>query len=173
MANKVWEPEYRYESVSGKFNDYRGNERDFTMVAVSIPVESMEKDVIAVHIPWFDDGNAVYNASNIEKLLAIGVAVRSMSDKDNGLGERIAYGKAVKYMNHVLYVTHSGMVNTKMVKALLEQEAEHFKKDPGSYLTSYNADKEKFVKTGKIACAEKTMEEINKANLVEYFKNRV
>ena len=179
---KEWVPEYKHETLKGTFTDYCGNERDFTMVAVSIPTDEYENirvektvpyekecqlpdkvvenengEVIAVRggVTFFQDEKDVV-LSPITKMLTIGVAVRCLSDKDNGYGERIAYGKAVKLKNHVLYATHPGMINTKMVKALLEQEAEHFKKDPGSYLAGYNKDKFRYEKTGKIAPAEMT-----------------
>ena len=98
-------------------------------------------------------------------MLSIGVAVRCVRDEDKGLGEQIAYGKAVTLLNHTLYVSHSGMINTKMVRALLEQEAEHFVKDPGSYITGYNADKFRFEATGQIAEAEMTVDEVKAHNI--------
>ena len=181
-------PEYRYETVTGTFKDYRGNDRDFTMVAVSIPMDEYEYvrvektvlyekecqlpdkvvenengdviDFVPGGVTFFQDEKDVV-LSPINKMLTIGVAVRCVRDKDNGYGERIAYGKAVKLQNHVLFTPNSGMINTKMVKALLEQEAEHFKKDPGSYLAGYNVDKFKYEKTGKIADAEMTQDEID------------
>lgn len=189
-TKKVWNPEYKHETLTGTFVDYRGNERDFTMVAVSIPMK--DKDVVVTHPVEFEDtyeipaknvlnentGQIEYIPSHIEtyqdeydeviadvaKMLSIGVAVRCVRDEDKGLGEQIAYGKAITLLNHTLYVSHPGMINTKMVKALLEQEAEHFKKDPGSYITGYNADKHRFEATGQIAEAEMTTDEVNKKN---------
>ena len=52
-----------------------------------------------------------------------------------------------------------------MVRALLEQEADHFVKDPGSYITGYNADKLRFETTGQIAEAEMTADEIKAHNI--------
>lgn len=138
---KVWEPEFKHQSVTGQFVDYAGNTRDFTMVAVSVPV-----DMLLV------DGTLAYR--NCEKVLTIGVAVRSAQDKDNGMGVRIAYGKALKKADHILAVTHEGMINTTMVDALLQQEAAYFAKNPGMYLAGYNDDKERYEKTGRVANAE-------------------
>lgn len=187
VKTKEWTPEYKYETLSGVFTDYRGNERDFTMVAVSIPMENeyarVEKTVEfenEMEVPdkeYYNDKGDVIDfepgyttffmdekdviIAPVVKMLSVGVAVRCVRDKDTGIGERIAYGKAIKFRNHVLFVSHPGMINTKMVKALLEQEAEHFKKDPGSYLAGYNVDKFKFEKTGKIANVEMTEDEVN------------
>ena len=187
-----WVPEFKHEMFKGTFTDYRGNERDFTMVAVSIPMDENEYprvektvefenetylpdkviqnengDVIDFepgHTTFFKDEMDVL-VSPVVKMLSVGVAVRCVRDKDTGIGERIAYGKAVKFRNHVLFASHPGMINTKMVKALLEQEADHFKKDPGSYLAGYNADKFRYEKTGKIADVEMTEQEANAKEL--------
>lgn len=158
-----WEPEYRYETLKGKFTDYRGQERDFTMVAVSIPIKD---DSIKVQRPVEVTEGWCYNEtiSEVAKMLSIGVSVRCMRDKDLGLGEQIAYGKAVKLQNHTLFVSHPGMINTKMVKALLEQEATFFIKDPGSYIKGYNFDKQRYLTTGKIAEAEMTADELKAAH---------
>lgn len=190
-SKNSWKPEFKYESVTGQFEDYRGNKRDFTMVAVSVPMDDnsaevvMPVDVIREYTvkerQVLDDetGNLItepehteryvdediVSVANVSKMLSVGVAVRSMRDTDNGMGVRIAYGKALKYRDHRLYVTHPGMINTKMVQALIEQEAEHFRKDPGSYLVGYNADKARYQKTGKVASAELTTDDITKEKL--------
>ena len=139
---KVWEPEFRSQFVSGTFVDYCGNVRDYNMCAVSIPTRS-------IAVTQFGDFIT-------EKALSIGVSVRSVRDADNGMGPRIAYGKAVnpRSMEHVMFVTHPGMINTLMVEALLKQEAAHFEKDPGTYLAGYNHDKMKYEKTGVAGTAE-------------------
>ena len=186
-----WCPEYKYESVSGKFTDYRGQVRDYTMVAVSIPMSGMVTSIKDVDIPYELPASVKYDentgeryevpaktiwysdieetpVSGITKMLSVGIAVRCVRDEDNGLGERIAYGKAVKLQNHVLFTSHPGMINTKMVKAFLEQEAEHFEKDPGSYIASYNNDKFNYMKTGKIAQAELTTDEVKRLESSQY-----
>ena len=189
---KEWVPEFKHETYRGTFKDYRGNDREFTMVAVSIPMDEYENPRVVKTVEIeneidFPDkeirnenGDIInfipgythfYNidtdveVSPVVKMLSVGVAVLSVRDNDTGIGERIAYGKAVKLRNHVLYATHPGMINTKMVQAFLEQEAEHFKKDPGSYLTAYNADKFLYEKTGKIAEAEKTYADVEHCSI--------
>lgn len=142
-TKKVWEPEFRSQFLSGTFVDYAGNKRNYTMCAVSIPVNGMTATSF---------GSQFY----VDKMLSIGVAVRSVRDAENGMGPRIAYGKAVntRSMDHVMFVSHPGMINTTMVDALLKQEAAHFEKDPGTYLAGYNHDKMKFEKTGVAGTAE-------------------
>lgn len=163
-----WNPEYKYETLTGKFTDYRGQERDFTMVAVSVPATEERHSVVktVAGYPGYWEGVA-----DVAKMLTIGVAVRCVRDKDLGLGERIAYGKALALRNHTVYVSHPGMINTKMVKALLEQEAAFFKKDPGSYIKGYNFDRDRYRRTGKIAEAEMTEAEINQRNFDNKIQN--
>ncbi len=182
-----FKPEYKYETLTGKFTDYRGMVRDFTMVAVSIPMKNDdavvtrpievedEYEIPSKNVLDPETGQIVYVPESTEKfvdeydellapitkMLSVGVATRCVRDThDADLGVRIAYGKALKLWDHTLYVSHPGMINTKMVKALLEQEAEHFKKDPGSYLVGYNDAKARYAKDGKIAEVEMTDEEI-------------
>lgn len=185
----------KHETFKGTFTDYRGMSRDFTMVAVSIPVKDDEFIVqrvdqvvnidpenecrqvftyqadyskvegmpLITQASTYDVEDVFVKISSVRKMLAIGVAVRCNRDKDLGLGEYIAYGKALRNAKsgtgHVMFVSHGGMINTKMVKALLEQEAEHFIKDPGSYIKGYNIDRDRYLKTGHIAMAELTNEE--------------
>ena len=185
---KKFEMPLKHETITGTFTDYRGMERDFTMVAVTIPVKEKDIDIVVYsreHItdPTYnvsytidseymcpeDESSEGYETfvftdlTKVRKILSIGVAVRCNRDKDLGLGEYIAYGKAFRNAfetyGHVLFVTHSGMINTKMVQALLEQESEHFKKDPGSYIKGYNKDRDRYLSTGRVAIAEMSDQE--------------
>jgi hypothetical protein len=180
---KKMEMPLKHETVKGTFIDYRGMERDFTMVAVTIPIKSWNsKVVVSLMEEMYQNQNNANNEevetgymytdfAEVRKMLSIGVAVRCNRDKDLGLGEYIAYGKAIRSASepygHVIFVTHTGMINTKMVQALLEQESEHFKKDPGAYIKGYNNDRDRYNKTGKIAIAEMTEDEIQKMKAIE------
>lgn len=158
--NKVWEPEYRYQEIKGQFVDYRGETRDYTMVAVSIPFKET-----ANFGPF-----GIFGQLKVEKILSVGVAVRCNRDKDNGMGTRIAYGKAVKNLDHVMVATHSGLINTMMVGALLKQEAACFEKNPGAYLKGYDKDRYRYEATGRIAPAELKESEVS-ANKVSTEKS--
>ena len=188
----------KHETIKGTLIDYRGMSRDFTMVAVSIPMKDefnvYERKPIKINPEDECRETHCYNVqyshaeimpettfastydfktvyplelvSPVRKVLSIGVAVRCNRERDNALrGEEVAYGKAVKNAKngtgHLLYVSHEGMINTKMVRALLEQEAEHFAKDPGSYIKVYNLHRDRYNQTGRIARAEMTTDEYN------------
>ena len=85
------------------------------------------------------------------KVLSIGVSVCRPDDEFNEtLGKTIAEGKATKYRNHALYAVDAGLINETMVKALLQQEAEYFKVNPGRYLAGYDRDAEKYRRSERI-----------------------
>lgn len=109
---------------TGLFIDFEGNVREVIFCAISA------------------DG-----ADSLTKVLKLGLSVRNVKDSyDEELGKKIAYGKAKKDKTCIgkLYSTNKGMINAKMVEALLEQELYYFKNNPGKYLKGYDAQKDKF-----------------------------
>lgn len=130
----------RVEYIVDSFKDYTGTERQFVMAAVSIHAEldvTIEENYDCVDT---DD-----------KVLSIGIAVcRPGDDFCEDLGKKIAEGKAIKYRKHALYATDAGLINETMVKALLQQEADYFKVNPGRYLAGYDKDAEKYRTSSRI-----------------------
>ena len=130
----------RTEYIVGAFTDYTGKERQFVMAAVSMHAEmdvTIEEDYDAV--------------ANDEKILSIGIAVCRPNDEFNeALGKRIAEGKATKYRDHAIYATDAGLINDAVVKALLQQESEYFKVNPGRYLAGYDKDAAKYKECQRI-----------------------
>lgn len=130
----------KVEYIVGSFKDFTGMERQFVMAAVSLHGES--------EIYIGEDNKSV---DNDMKVLSIGVSVCRPNDKFNEtLGKIIAEGKATKYRNHALYAVDAGLINETMVKALLQQEAEYFKTNPGRYLAGYDKDAEKYHRSERI-----------------------
>lgn len=130
----------KIEYLCDKFVDYRNKEREFILAAVSIPMHGStdlwEYVKEAPKFPAYLD---------VEKVLAIGISIRHPEDKyDEEFGKRIAVGKSLKGKGKYLLVTDSGLINTKMVRALLEQEADYFKRNPESYIAGYNKAAEKW-----------------------------
>lgn len=128
------------EYIVDSFKDFTGVERQFVMAAVSLHGEP------DIYIE--EDGDII---DNDEKVLSIGVSVCRPDDEFNEtLGKTIAEGKATKYRNHALYAVDAGLINETMVKALLQQEAEYFKVNPGRYLAGYDRDAEKYHRSTRI-----------------------
>lgn len=121
-----------------KFTDYAGNEREFVLAAVSIE-EARECDIPFADFP--EGMKADADSISSIKTLSLGIAVRRPNDKYNEeIAKKIAYGKAIARRTHALMSTDSGIINTAVVNAVLEQEAEYFKRNPGRYLAGYDKD---------------------------------
>lgn len=137
------------EFIIDKFIDYTGKEREFIIAAVSVPVPDCEVAIIPDAVNGHKgDCYIEYDDKVIdcEKLLLLGVSVRHEEDKySEEIGKTIAVGKALKYKGKQIVASSSGLINTIMVKALLQQEAEYFKRDPGSYIAGYNKRKYKYL----------------------------
>lgn len=111
------------------FINYAGTKVRFILAAVSTKLE----------FPEYCGRGAV------KKRLGIGAAVLHAGDEWNEeLGKAIAYGKALARDDHAIYSMDPGMVNTKMVEAILEQEAAYMQMNPGRYIASYDAAKAKY-----------------------------
>lgn len=121
-----------------KFIDNKGIEREFIIAAVSLDINKDDLDPVSV--TFFGDPSFF---TPVAKVLCLGIAVKRPEDEfDEKLGMRIAEGKALKVLTNpskgkLITVSDSGLINTKMVQALLEQEALYFKRDPRSYIAGY------------------------------------
>lgn len=170
----VWVPEYKFESLDGTFVDYTGNLREFTMVAVSIPLTTPTYVSEIVELPEdlneneeileYNENTDTYEEvdndtlefsettilDEVTKVISFGVSVRNVNDKKiEGLSTRIAYGKAVTLRDHCIYLTDPGMAKSESINAFLQQEALHFANVPGKYLKGYDTGKAKYEKNLK------------------------
>ena len=124
-----------------KFVDNNGVEREFILAAVSIDLRKDKSVIYSEAAIGVTTGEAAYD---MEKVLCLGIAVRRPEDEFNeALGMRIAEGKALKALTNpdkgkLLFASDAGLINTKMVQALLEQEALYFKRDPRCYIRGYD-----------------------------------
>lgn len=117
----------------GTFVDYKGVTRDYVMAAVSFYTKDVEVFI------------GSYGCDADSKVLSLGVAVCRPGDEfDAEIGKAIAKGKATKCFNHTLAVTDDGLINGKMVEALLEQESKYFESNPGRYLLGYDKAADKY-----------------------------
>lgn len=117
----------------GSFTDFAGNVREVIFCAISKSQEI------------FPDGKD--KPSTVLKSVDLGVSVQSPNDlsaKNTELGKIIAEGKTRKQKSRVgtMFSTNTGFINKLVVEALLEQELEYFKQNPGKYIAGYNKDKQ-------------------------------
>lgn len=133
----------------GTFKDYSGIERPYVFCAVSV-----EKDYIAMA---HDDQN---DLEFIRKGLHIGLSVVHPDDinrtkivKVKGvptevpvynpkIGEQIAYGKALSdKRSGSIFSDSLGLINSRVVEAVLLQEEEYFLSHPEKYIAGYEDDR--------------------------------
>ena len=128
-----------------KFVDNNGIEREFILAAVSIDFRKDKSTLLSHATVISTEMESDYYT--MEKALCIGIAVRRPEDTFNKeLGMKIAKGKALKVLKNpekgkIIFASDSGLINTKMVQALLEQEALYFKRDPRCYISGYATHK--------------------------------
>lgn len=104
--------------ISDTFTDFAGLKRIFTICAISEEIDSLGY-----------------------KGLQLGISVQNPLDSHNAeLSKKIAEGKAIKKPFGKLVSDNTGFINSKVVNALLEQECEYFKNNPGKYIAGYNKD---------------------------------
>jgi hypothetical protein len=133
----------------GTFTDFAGIKRPYVFAAVS--GESEPGDFVTLG-PGFTVksvgiGFSIIHPSDIgrtKKKLIKGVEVE-FPVYDEKIGEQIAAGKASNLSNpRVLFTTVPGMINTKVVEALLEQEEAHFLVNPKDYIANYERDRVRY-----------------------------
>lgn len=142
------------------FCDYSGNNRKFVVAAVSDKVEAFTQDI--------EEDKAFM--STLPKAIFIGVSCCHPEDEFNEeLGVNIAIGKALKYRNHAIYTTEIGIDQDYFMDALVTQEVEHFKKNPGYYIDRYNSDKLKYQRVQSRIKFEESLDEVEK-DVYNYLK---
>lgn len=130
---------YKVAYKQGSFVDYKGTQVNFILAAVSIPTNIV---LVPVDSDGFELDEEQYESA---KTLSIGIAVQREGDQWNEeLGKNIAYGKAIAKRNHAFAATDPGMINTKVVEAILEQEASYMQVNPGRYIASYDEARDKY-----------------------------
>lgn len=146
----------RIDTIKGEFVDYAGDLHQFIIAAVSI---ELDPDSSTISVDDYSDP--------IVKRLGIGYSICAPGDVyDEEIGMKQAIGRA-RITTTALYSTHLGLINTKMVKALLEQEAEYLKNNPEKYITRYNRDRKnyersKFINSLKNDLSELELQVMNK-----------
>ena len=111
------------------FTDFTGKERQFVLCAVST-----------------DNEDLCYG----DKSVFLGLAVQSPIDpeKNEELAKVIAKGKALsakRCLGVLSTFGNKGLINSRVIDALLQQEAEYFKGNPGKYIKGYDKDKALFL----------------------------
>lgn len=135
------------EVIKDSFVDYAGKTHHFIIAAVSEMLEDTKDESLRVtqieHSEGAFEGNTI---GYVEKGVRMGISICNPDDKfDEKVGTLKAIARA-KNSGIALYASDLGYINTKLVRALLEQEAEHLKKNPGLYIEGYEDSKARYLK---------------------------
>lgn len=117
------------------FVDANGDERHFVVAAVSeVFTDDDEPSYVADLY-----GNEI---CEVVKGLKLGFSICNPTDTFNEeMGITIAVGRARKNAEYALAASSHGYINTKLVQAFLEQEAEYFKHNPEYQIKGYKHKK--------------------------------
>lgn len=121
----------RIEYLVDSFVDANGDERHFVIAAVS---EVFTEDDEPSYVTDIDG----LEIQEVVKGLKLGFAICNPTDKfDEKLGITIAVGRARKNAEYALVASEMGYINTQLVRAFLQQEAEYFKHNPEYKIAGY------------------------------------
>lgn len=147
------------EHIVDSFTDYEGKVHHFVIAAVS---ETLPKTAVeAYKDEWTGEDKKItysiaeevegepeaYFTTEVVKVLKLGITICNPNDTFNEeLGKKVAVQRA----QPKLYATDPGVINSCMVKALLQQEASYLKNNPEKYIAAYAGDKAKFLENKKL-----------------------
>ena len=121
----------RIEYLVDSFVDANGDERHFVVAAVSEVFTDDDEPAYVTDLERED-------IQEVVKGLKLGFAICNPSDKfDEKLGVTIAVGRARKNAEYALLASEMGYINTQLVRAFLQQEAEYFKHNPEYKIAGY------------------------------------
>ena len=124
-------------TVVSEFTDFKGQIHKFVVAAVSEPVDAA--------IDIYGGEGSVYDYTDAQKVVKLGVAICNPVDKfGEEKGKMIAINKANQNGDYALYATLPGMINTAVVNALVNQEVEFIKANPGRVIPGYVDEKIKY-----------------------------
>ena len=144
------------EVINDSFVDYLGKTHHFTIAAVSsmLPKNGEELGVedylqnevyheVGIYIE--DYGTEDYLCT-VTKALRLGVSVCNPADEFNEKAGALKAISRARNSRPVLLSVDPGTINTKVVRALLEQEAEYLKGNPEKLIPGYNDMKTRYEK---------------------------
>lgn len=161
------------EVINDSFVDYAGKTHHFTIAAISslLPRNGEELEMhdyadskvthdVTVYVE--DYGTDDY-LCNVTKALRLGISMCNPTDEfDEKVGALKAIARARENKPALLSVD-PGTINTKVVRALLEQEAEYLKHNPENFIVGYADMKARYEKRKEMEAMAESFSDIEKA----------
>ena len=170
------------ETITSDFVDYKGEKHYFIIAAISknFPktVEVTNDNKVDRWAPAFYEVNEYiegYGLTDysipVTKGLHIGISVCNPVDEFNeSIGKAKAIARA-RMSDPVLVVKNSGLINTKVVKALLEQESEYLKDNPELFIKGYKESKARYERNHQMVNLEKNFTPVERDIAEKLTKN--
>ena len=132
------------EVIKDSFTDYAGRVHHFVIAAVSEAFE-VSPFVAVANDPMFAS-----QIGTVKKGIRLGVSICNPEDTcDEKVGVLKATARA-KNRKITLYSSEAGQINTKLVRAFLEQEANYLKNNPDKYIQGYSDSKERWLRNERM-----------------------
>lgn len=174
------------ETITSEFVDYKGEKHYFIIAAISqnfpkflnIDKNSNNVKIGNDRTPVFYEvneyiegyGTTEYSIS-ITKSLRIGISICNPVDKFNkSIGKAKAIARA-RMSDPVLFVKNAGLINSKVVKALLEQESEYLKNNPELLIKGYKESKLRYERNHQMENLEKSFTPVERDIAEKLTKN--
>ena len=161
------------EVINDSFVDYAGKTHYFTIAAISsllprngkeLGMDSFEDNTVTHEVAIYveDYGTDDY-LCNVTKALRLGISMCNPTDEfDEKVGALKAIARARENEPSLLSV-NPGTINTKVVRALLEQEAEYLKNNPENFIEGYADMKARYEKCKEMEAMAENFSETEKA----------
>lgn len=161
------------EVINDSFVDYAGKTHYFTIAAVSsllprngkeLGMGSYEDNAVTHEVAVYveDYGTDDY-LCNVTKALRLGISMCNPTDEFN---ERVGALKAIARAREnepALLSIDPGTINTRVVRALLEQEVEYLKHNPENFIEGYADMKARYEKRKEMEAMAENFSETEKA----------
>lgn len=148
----------RVDTLISSFVDYKGQEHKFVVAAVSevlpttyeeaYPEDKIDEEdkntTVSYEVVEYNEWDSEYK-EDVVKSLRLGVSICNPTDTFNErAGKEKAVHRARNSKKNALYSTEKGYISSRVVKAMLEQEAHYVKTNPGKYIKGYNEAEAKY-----------------------------
>ena len=160
------------EFITDSFTDYAGKVHPFVIAALSknLPIRSgqlednpvSEDDIPVIHEvgTYVEDYGTLDYLGTVTKVVCLGVSICNPTDTfDEKVGALKAAARAHD-AKPVLYASKPGVINTKVVKALLEQEAEYLKNNPENFIVGYADMRDRYLTRQKMEAMKDQFSEV-------------
>lgn len=162
------------EVITDSFTDYAGKVHHFVIAALSqnLPTctcelennPSGEEHANVTHEVgiYIEDYGTEDYLGTVSKVIRLGISMCNPTDEfDEKVGTLKAIARAEKAAP-VLYAANPGVINTRVVRALLEQEAEYLKHNPENFINGYADMRDRYLTRQKMEAMHESFSDVEK-----------